>query len=74
MGDRPESYSWVRMSEDKVRRKDWCWSVRVVLVLVKLPVVSGPSLGEAGCYRVVSELSCQNITVLIVKTLKCFGS
>ena len=44
MGDRPGSSFWVRMSEDKVRRKDWCWSVRVVLVLVKLPDVSGPGL------------------------------
>ena len=43
------------MSEDKVRRKDWCWSVRVVLVLVKLPDVSGPSLVGAGLYRMVSE-------------------
>ena len=55
MGDRPGSSSRVRMSEDKVRRKDWCWSVRVVLVLVKLPDVSGPGLVEAGRYRMVSE-------------------
>ena len=51
MGDRPGSSFWVRMSEDKVRRKDWCWSVRVVLVLVKLPDVSEPGLVEAGRYR-----------------------
>ena len=50
MGDRPGSSFRVRMSEDKVRRKDWCWSVRVVLVLVKLPDVSGPGLVEAGRY------------------------
>ena len=43
------------MSEDKVRRKDWCWSVRAVYVLVKLLDVSGPSLGEAGRYRMVLE-------------------
>ena len=55
MGDRPESSFRVRMSEDKVRRKDWCWSVRVVLVLVKLPDVSGPGLVEAGRYSMVSE-------------------
>ena len=24
---------WVRTSEDKVRRKDMCWSVRIVYVL-----------------------------------------
>ena len=51
MGDRPGSPSRVRMSEDKVRRKDLCWSVRVVYVLEKLPDVSGPGLGEAGRYK-----------------------
>ena len=51
MGDRPGSSSWVRTSEDKVRRKDKCWSVRAVYILVKLPDVSGPSLGEVGGYR-----------------------
>ena len=50
MGDRPESSSRGRMSEDKVRRKDWCWSVRAVYVLGKLSDVSGPSLKEAGRY------------------------
>ena len=51
MGDRPGSSSRVRTSEDKVRRKDKCWSVRAVYILVKLPDVSGPSLGEVGRYR-----------------------
>ena len=46
MGDRPGSSSRGRMSEDKVRRKDWCWSVRAVYVLGKLSYVS---------YRMVSE-------------------
>ena len=55
MGDRPESSSRGRMSEDKVRRKDWCWSVRAVYVLGKLSDVSGPGLEEAGRYRIVSE-------------------
>ena len=55
MGDRPRSSSWGRMSEDKVRRKDWCWSVRAVYVLGKLSDVSGPGLEEAGRYRMVSE-------------------
>ena len=50
MGDRPGSSFRVRTSEDKVRRKDWCWSVRVVLVLVKLSDVSGSGLVEAGRY------------------------
>ena len=45
----------MRTSEDKVCRKDMCWSVRVVYVLVKLLDVSGPGLGEAGRYRMVSE-------------------
>ena len=47
--------SRVRMSEDKVRRKDLYGSVRVVYVLEKLPDVSGPGLVEAGRYRMVSE-------------------
>ena len=55
MGDRPRSPSQVCMSEDKVRRKDLCGSVRIVYVLEKLPDVSGPGLIEAGRYRMVSE-------------------
>ena len=35
-----------------MRRKDWCWSVRAVYVLGKLPDVSEPGLEEAGCYRI----------------------
>ena len=50
MGDRPGSSSWGRMSEDKVHRKDWCWSVRAIYVLGKLSDVSGPGLEEAGRY------------------------
>ena len=57
MGDRPGSPSWVRMSEDKMRRKDLCGSVRAVYVLEKLPDVSGPSLIEARHYRMVLELT-----------------
>ena len=45
----------MRMSEDKVCRKDMCWFVRIVCVLIKLPDVNGPDLGEAGRYRMVSE-------------------
>ena len=52
----PGSSSRGRMSEDKVRRKDWCWSVRAVYVLVKLPDVSGPGLGEAGRYIALEDL------------------
>jgi hypothetical protein len=55
MGDRPGSPSRVRTSEDKVRRKDLCGSVRAVYVLEKLPDVSGSSLVEAGRYRMISE-------------------
>ena len=50
MGDRPGSSSRVRTSEDKVCRKDMCWSVRIVCVLIKLPDVSGPGLEEEGRY------------------------
>jgi hypothetical protein len=45
----------VRTSEDKVRRKDLCWSVRAVYVLEKRPDVSGLGLEEARRYRMVSE-------------------
>jgi hypothetical protein len=50
MGDRPESPSQVCTSEDKVRRKDLCGSVRAVYILEKLPDVSGSGLVEAGRY------------------------
>ena len=50
MGDRLGSYSRVRTSEDKVCRKDMCWSVKIVCVLVKLPDVSGLGLREVGRY------------------------
>ena len=38
-----------------MRRKDLCWSVRAVYILEKLSDVSGPGLGEARRYRMVSE-------------------
>ena len=38
-----------------MRRKDLCWSVRVVYILEKLSDISGPGLREAGRYRMVSE-------------------
>ena len=37
MGDRSGTSSRVRTSEDKVRRKDLCWSVRVCLCPIKMP-------------------------------------
>ena len=55
MGDRSRNFSWVRTSEDKVRRKDLCGSVRTVYVLEKLPDVNGSGLIEAERYRMVSE-------------------
>ena len=50
MGDQSGNLSRVRMSEDKVRRKDLCGSVRAVYVLEKLLDVSGPGLMEAERY------------------------
>ena len=64
MGDRPGSSFRVRMSEDKVRRKDWCWSVRVVLVLFKLPDVSGPGLAEAGRYNLATSVMIKITTIV----------
>jgi hypothetical protein len=40
MGDRPGSFSRVRMSEDKVRTKDSCWSVGTIYDPRELPGVS----------------------------------
>ena len=55
MGDRPGSSSRVHTSEDKVRRKDLCGSMRAVYVLEKQLDVSGPSLIEAGRYKLCDE-------------------
>jgi hypothetical protein len=48
MGDRPGSFSWVRMSEDKVRTKDPCWSVGIIYDPRELPGVStaGPGIAR----------------------------
>ena len=59
---RSENLSRVRTSEDKVRRKDLCGSVRAVYVLEKLPDVSGPGLIEAGRYKLGTSLLCQHIS------------
>ena len=53
MGDRLESFSCVRTSEDKVCRKDMCWSVRAV---VRITGVSDPR-GE-GVNRVANRFLC----------------
>ena len=45
----------MRTSEDKVCRKDLCWSVRAAYILDKLPDVRGPGLREAGRYIMVSR-------------------
>jgi hypothetical protein len=46
MGDRPGSFSRVRISEDKVCRKDLCWSVGTIYDPRELPGVSnvGPRI------------------------------
>jgi hypothetical protein len=48
MGDRPGSFSWVRMSEDKVCTKDLCWSVGTLYDPSALPRVStaSPQIGR----------------------------
>jgi hypothetical protein len=45
MGDRPGSFSWVRMSEDKMRTKDSCWSVGTIYDPRELLGVSTTGLG-----------------------------
>jgi hypothetical protein len=48
MGDRPGSFSWVRMSEDKVCTKDLYWSVGTIYDPRVLPGIStiGPGIGR----------------------------
>ena len=65
MGDRPGSSSRVHTSEDKVCRKDLCWSVRVVYVLDKLPDVSGLGPREAGHYTSAKLFPILNISTCI---------
>jgi hypothetical protein len=45
MGDRMGSFSRVRMSEDKVRTKDSCWSMGTIYDPSELPGVSAASPG-----------------------------
>jgi hypothetical protein len=47
MGDRPGSFLGMRMSEDKVRTKDSCWSVGTIYDPKELPGV-GTSCPEIG--------------------------
>jgi hypothetical protein len=60
MGDRPGSFSRVRMSEDKVRTKCTCWSVGTIYNPRELPGVSTTGQGVDGVLQVVSE---PNLTV-----------
>jgi hypothetical protein len=48
MGGRSGSFSWVRMSEDKVCTKDPCWSMGTIYDPRELPGVStvGPGIGR----------------------------
>jgi hypothetical protein len=55
MGDRPKSFSRVRMSEDKVRTEGSCWSVGTIYDPRELPEVSTDGPGVDGVLQVVSE-------------------
>jgi hypothetical protein len=48
IGDRPGSFSRVRMSEDKVFTKDLCWPVGTIYDPREMPGVStaGPGIGQ----------------------------
>jgi hypothetical protein len=48
-------FSRVRMSEDKVRTKDSCWSVGIIYDTRELPGVSTIGPGLDGVLQVVSE-------------------
>ena len=65
MSDRPGSSFRVRTSEDKVCRKDWCWSVRAVYVLESCQIFGflhiavttfGFFISFSGVFVVVEEL------------------
>jgi hypothetical protein len=58
MGDRPGSPSRVCMSEDKVCRKDMCWSLRIFLGPRELPGVGEPGLGEGSRYKWYQGRTC----------------
>ena len=58
------NYFRVRTSEDKVCRRDMCWSVRIVCILIKLPDVNRSGLVEAGRYSLIT------IGLIIVTTEK----
>jgi hypothetical protein len=55
MGDRPGKFSRMRMSEDKVRKKDMCWSVGTIYDPRELSGVSTTGPGVDGALQVVSE-------------------
>jgi hypothetical protein len=57
----------VRTSEDKVRRKDLCWSVRAVYVLEKRPDISGLGLKEVGRYTSARVGDCSWPAPVIVR-------
>jgi hypothetical protein len=50
-----EKFSRVRMSEDKVRTKDWCWSVGIISDFRELLGVSIVGLRVDGVLQMVSE-------------------
>jgi hypothetical protein len=58
MGDRPGSFSWVRMSEDIVCTKDLCWSVGTIYDPRELPGVSPPVQGLDRVLQFVSPNTC----------------
>jgi hypothetical protein len=55
MGDRPGSFLGLRMSEDTVRTKDSCWSVRTIYDARELAGVSTTGPGLDGVLQVVLE-------------------
>jgi hypothetical protein len=52
MGDQPKSFLRLRMSEDKVRTKDLCWSVRTIYDPRGLSGVSTASSGLNGVLHI----------------------
>jgi hypothetical protein len=50
-----QTFSRVRMSEDKMCTKGSCWSVEIIYDHIELPRVSAAGLGVDGVLQVVSE-------------------
>jgi hypothetical protein len=64
MGDRPGCFSRVHMSEDKVCKKDPCWSVGTIYDPGELPGVSTAGPGLDGVLHTLTSVGALGHTML----------